>query len=241
MTFPAEGGALKGYLFTPPGDGPFPLMICNHGSTIEQGTWDVSRPGTAALLASWGIASFLPHRRGYGNSPGVPWREEVTAEYGTEDYDRQLVARLDAESTDVLAALTFVATLPEIDAAHIGVIGSSFGGTNTLLAASKSDRFTCAVNFAGAAMNWDRTPMLRAFMTEASLQFTMPLFLIQAANDYSTRPTTELGRALADAGRTVWSKVYPAFGVNPMEGHLFESRGAQFWAADVHRFLERYL
>ena len=57
---------------------PFPCMICNHGSGIDKDTFDVSRPGSAALLLSWGIASFLPHRRGYGNSPGPAWREEVT-------------------------------------------------------------------------------------------------------------------------------------------------------------------
>src|SRR6185437_5634626 len=113
----------------------------------------------------WGIASFLPHRRGYGASEGTAWRDDVSAEYGTDDYDRQLAARLDAESDDVLAALAVVSKLPEIDARHIGVMGSSFGGTTTLLAASKTDRFTCAIDFAGAAMNWDRTPGLRQLMT----------------------------------------------------------------------------
>ena len=36
-------------------------------------------PAPPSLLMSWGIASFLPHRRGYGNSEGPGWREEVTA------------------------------------------------------------------------------------------------------------------------------------------------------------------
>src|SRR5579862_5874006 len=55
---------LKGWLHLPPGPGPFPCLITNHGSGIDKDTLDVSRPGTAALLMSWGIASFLPHRRG---------------------------------------------------------------------------------------------------------------------------------------------------------------------------------
>jgi len=241
MTFPSGGRALKGYLFLPPGEGPFPCLICNHGSGIEQGSLDVSRPGSAALLMSWGIACFLPHRRGYGNSPGPAWRSEVSAEFGTDEYDRQLLARLDAESSDVIAALDLVAGLPEIDPAHIGVFGSSFGGTNTLFAASKERRFTCAVDFAGAAMNWDRTPGLRAGMTAAAAKVEMPLFLIQAGNDYSVRPTLELAAALDGHASPVWSKIYPNFGCNAMEGHLLESRGASVWAEDVHRFLERYL
>src|SRR5207302_4854544 len=141
------------------------------------------------LLMSWGIASFLPHRRGYGNSPGRAWREDVAAEPGTPDYDRQLAARLDAESDDVIAALAFVAALPDIRADHVGVMGSSFGGVNTLLAAAKTDRFRCAVEFAGAAMNWEKAPSLREKMLAAARSAKPPIFFIQAANDYSVAPT----------------------------------------------------
>lgn len=241
IAFSSAGYALKGYLFLPPGKGPFPAMICNHGSTINKDTLDVCRPGTAALLMSWGIASFLPHRRGYGNSEGPGWREEASAEFGTPDYDAQVSARLGRESDDVIAALNVVAALPEIRSDHIGVMGSSFGGINTLLSAAKTDRFRCAVEFAGAAMNWERTPALRQLMTQAALKLTQPIFFIQAANDYSIRPTQELAAALAPTGKTVWSKIYPAFGLTPEEGHLFESRGSRLWADDVRMFLERFL
>lgn len=233
--------ALKGWLHLPPGPGPFPCLITNHGSGIDKGTLDVSRPGTAALLISWGIASFLPHRRGYGASQGSAWREDVSAAFGSVAYDAQLAARLDAEASDVLAALDVVAALPEIDAGHVGVMGSSFGGTTTLLAASRTSRFTCAIDFAGAAMNWDRTPGLRALMLDAARHLTIPVFLIQAENDYSIRPTQELAQAAADSGQIVQSRIYPVFGVNPHEGHLLESRGPVIWSADVRRFLECHL
>lgn len=241
LIFESSGRALHGYLFVPPGEGPFPLMVCNHGSGIEQGTLDVSRPGTAALLMSWGIASFLPHRHGYGNSPGPAWREEASAPHGTAEYDSQVSARLDRESNDVLAALDHAAGLLGVRADHIGVMGSSFGGITTLLAASKTDRFRCAVEFAGAAMNWERTPGLRALMTAAALKLTQPILFIQARNDYSIRPTQELAAALAPTGKIVWSKIYPPFGINNHEAHLLESRGPMIWADDVRMFLERYL
>ena len=63
--------------------GPFPGLVVNHGSTIHPGTSDLCRPGTAAVLTAWGYAVLLPHRRGYGNSAGPTWRQEVTAEFGT--------------------------------------------------------------------------------------------------------------------------------------------------------------
>src|SRR3954468_3804325 len=98
LSFQSGALTLKGYLHLPPGKGPFPCLITNHGSTVAQGSLDVSRPGVAAQLMCWGIASFLPHRRGYGNPPGLPWRDEAAAEPGSADYDRQLAARLEAES-----------------------------------------------------------------------------------------------------------------------------------------------
>jgi dienelactone hydrolase len=241
VPFRSGNYALKGYFYVPPGAGPYPCMVLNHGSGIDRGTLDVSRPGTAPLLASWGIASFLPHRRGYGNSEGPAWREEVSAPFGTPEYDAQLAARLDRESEDVLAAGETVAALPEVCADHIGVMGSSFGGVNALLAASKSKRFRCTVEFAGAAMNWDRTPGLRKLMTEAALRLTIPIFFIQAANDYSIRPTRELAQALEGSRVTFQAKVFPAFGFNAHEGHLFERDGAHLWGPEVRSFLERTL
>jgi len=232
---------LKGWLHRPPGPGPFPCVITNHGSGIDKGSDDVCRPGTAALLMSWGVASFLPHRRGYGASEGPGWREEVPAPFGTAEYDAQLARRLDAESDDILAALDVVATLAEIDAAHIGLMGSSFGGTTTLFAASKSPCFTCAVDFAGAAMNWDHTPSLSALMIAAARQLAMPVFFIQARNDYSVGPTIELTAALVGTKQVMQSRIFPEFGLNHHEGHLLESRGPTVWAADVRQFLERYL
>ncbi|MCB1493259.1 MAG: prolyl oligopeptidase family serine peptidase [Rhodobiaceae bacterium] len=232
---------LKGYLYLPPGEGPFPLMITNHGSSIHQGTSDICRPGTAAVLLSWGLASFLPHRRGYGNSPGTPWREDVSAEYGTDEYDTQLAARLDAESEDVIAALDHVEALPEIDSGHIGVMGSSFGGTVTLLAASKCPRFRCAVEFAGAAMNWEKTPGLRKLMIGAAARLTQPTFFLQAENDYSTRPTVELAASLEGSDKVIRHKVYPGFGLTKDEGHFLYGQGAAIWGDDVRGFLERWL
>ena len=100
----SAGLDLAGFLFLPPGEGPFPAMVINHGSSIQQGSDEPCRPGIAALLNSWGIACLMPNRRGYGNSPGVPWREEVSAPFGTPEYDKALATRLDGESDDVVAA-----------------------------------------------------------------------------------------------------------------------------------------
>ena len=241
VSFESDGRILNGYLYVPPGDGPFPCMITNHGSSIHQGTSDVCRPGTAAVLMSWGVASFLPHRRGYGNSPGPAWREEVSAEYGTEEYDAQLEQRLIDESRDVIAALGMLEAHPEIDAGHIGVMGSSFGGTVTLLAAADCPRFRCAVEFAGAAMNWERAPRLREAMLAAAQQLTQPIYFMQAQNDYSAAPTAELAASLEGTDKVCQSRIFPGFGLTKDEGHFLYGQGAAVWGAEVRRFLDQWL
>jgi carboxymethylenebutenolidase len=241
VSFEADGRTLKGYLYLPPGDGPFPCMVTNHGSSIHQGTSDVCRPGTAAVLMSWGVASFLPHRRGYGNSPGAAWREEVNAEYGTNEYDVQLEERLINESRDVIAALAMLESHPKIDAGHIGVMGSSFGGTVTLLAAANCPRFRCAVEFAGAAMNWERAPRLRQAMLQAAQQLTQPIYFMQAQNDYSVGPTLELAASLAGGDKICLSRVFPGFGLTKDEGHFLYGQGAAIWGDEVRRFLDQWL
>lgn len=241
LTFRSGDDNLTGFLFLPPGTGPLPCMVYNHGSGVDKDSQDLCKPAIAATLMSWGIAGFIPHRRGYGRSPGPGWREEVTGEFGTEAYDIQLVARLDRESDDVVAALDFLQSRPEIQADRIGVMGSSFGGINTLLAAAKTDRFRCAVEFAGAAMNWERTPKLREHMLSAAVSLTRPIFFIQAENDFSTGPTRELSAAMESAGKRVKARVFPPFGLTHWEGHLFERSGTMIWGPEVRRFLERWL
>jgi carboxymethylenebutenolidase len=210
---PGGERTLAAFLYVPRGAGPFPGLVLNHGSTIHPGTSDVCRPGTAAVLTAWGYAVLLPHRRGYGNSAGPTWREEVTAEFGTA----------------VIAAN------------RVGVLGSSFGGVMSLLAAARRPGLRCAVDFAGAAMNWERTPTLRAMMLEAARQLAVPIALVQAENDYSTAPTRELAAELERPGKAHAARVFPAFGLTADEGHLFFQNGAPIWGSWVRAFLHRWL
>jgi dienelactone hydrolase len=238
---PAGARELAAYFYLPPGAGPFLGLVLNHGSTIHPGTSDFCRPGTAAVLTAWGYAVLLPHRRGYGNSEGPTWRQEVTAEFGTDEYDQALAARLEREAEDVAAAVDWLGSRPEVAAGRVGTIGSSFGGVMALLGAAQRPALRCAVDFAGAAMNWERTPTLRATMLGAARRLTVPIALVQAENDYSTAPTRALAAELTRLGKVHAARVFPPFGLTADEGHLFFQNGAPIWGPWVRAFLDRWL
>jgi dienelactone hydrolase len=171
----------------------------------------------------------------------MSWKEEVNAEHGTPEYDRRLVMRLDGEADDVVAALDHLLTMPEVIPERVGVMGSSFGGVMTLLSAAREPRFRCAVEFAGAAMNWEVAPLLREYLLGEAAKLTQPIFFAQAENDFSIRPTLELAESAKKAGKVVYHRIYPAFGLTHMEGHLLCGQGGQIWAEDIRWFLEKYL
>jgi dienelactone hydrolase len=241
VRIPSGPRALAGYLYLPPGPGPFPALVLSHGSTVHQGTSDFCRPGTAAVLTGWGYAVLLPHRRGYGNSAGPSWQQEVTAEFGTPEYDQALAARLGREAEDVVAAIDWLAARPEITGDRIGLIGSSFGGVMSLLGAARHPGVRCTVDFAGAAMNWERTPTLRRTMLAAARDLTVPIALVQSENDYSAAPTRELAAECARLGKPHAARVFPSFGLTADEGHLFFQNGAMIWGPWVRTFLDRWM
>jgi hypothetical protein len=120
-------------------------------------------------------------------------------------------------------------------------MGTSLGGINSLFATVKEPAVCCAVNFAGAAMNWERNRPLVEAMKNAASQVEKPVLYVQAANDYSIGPTRELPPLAREAGRIAEGHIFPPFGLTPHEGHLLAPRGPSIWGGVVGRFLEKWL
>jgi hypothetical protein len=69
----------------------------------------------------------------------------------------------------------------------------------------------------------------------------MPVFFLQAQNDYDLTPNRVLSEHVKARGRPVESKVYPSYGFGAQGGHSFCVRGANIWGPDVVKFIQAHL
>src|SRR5206468_4875198 len=100
VVFPGGGVDLHGYLWEPPGRGPFPTVLYNHGSEKLPG----SKPTLGAFFTTQGFAFFVPHRRGQGLSPGQ-YISDLVAQSPPAQQNQVVVDQLVAQVDDVAAAL----------------------------------------------------------------------------------------------------------------------------------------
>ncbi len=151
---------------------------------------------------------------------------------------------------DVFAALDWLTRQPAVDPRRIVVSGVSFGGVQTLLAAERGGGFRAGVAFAPGAISWgDGTGKINRRLETAVRNRKLPLFVLQARNDYSLGPVEVLGPLLDRVKLLYRVELYPAFGTRTPGmsdeawhalGHArFATRGGEIWGADVFAFIEQ--
>lgn len=94
-----------------------------------------------AMLARMGVIVFAWDLIGYADSTAIPHREGFTdaaAELRQQNF-------LGLQMWNAVRAVDWLATLPDVDPARIGVNGASGGGTQSLLLAAIDDRIAAAV------------------------------------------------------------------------------------------------
>lgn len=248
VSYSSGGLRIQAYLYLPQGQGPFPVVIYNHGSRQGQERAPVAWRHIGAALTQSGYAAFVPERRGYGKSDGVPFSAEVGKDSGA-----RLVARMQAETDDVLAAIPALEAVPQIDARRMGIMGFSLGGIITMFAVSRTNAFRAAVDQAGGSLEWDRSSGLRTAMEQAARQVKAPVLLMDAVNDRTTASVTTLARILQETGSPHQVRIYPPYDPPPVQaamarrqgvafGHLiFLAEGMPLWQSDLVEFLDRYV
>ncbi len=132
VSFYSEGVKLAGDLFLPadvkPGDRRAGIVLC-HGYT---GVRSIYLPDNARALAEAGYVVMSFDYKGWGDSEGPKSR--------LAPYSRV---------ADVQAALTFLGAQPEVDAARLGIYGTSYGGATVVFVAAVDPRVKCVVSVVG--------------------------------------------------------------------------------------------
>jgi uncharacterized protein len=115
IDYPSDGLTITGVMNVPKGDGPFPVIIMNHGFFAR--SVYISGDGTdrsSAFLAEHGYITLAPDYRSWGRS-----------DIGNSFFYSGLVI-------DVINLLNAVNSIPQADSARIGMWGHSMGGGVTL-------------------------------------------------------------------------------------------------------------
>jgi carboxymethylenebutenolidase len=253
VTVPSGVLRLKAYFWRPAGPGPSPAVLFVHGSGSTDGahTWEFAITETAQMLApvfvKHGYAFLYLFRRGQGLSADQgPFMQEILqrekAAKGEEARKRlQFVLETTDHLDDVMAGLSFLKTQPGVDARRTAVVGHSFGGQLSLLAAERDSSLRAAVTFGAAAGSWESSEEIRERLLTAIRKTTVPIMLVHAENDYSTAPGKALDSELARLGKTHLLRIYPPFGKTAKDGHMFIYTDVGEWEGDVFRFLDQYV
>jgi dienelactone hydrolase len=219
---------------------PAPLVIYNHGFRPDA---RASLPFLflGKLFNDAGFSVLVVERRGWGKSDGATYRSVVG-----NSVDNPLVDRLLSESDDVIAALEFAKRLEDVDADRIGVAGWSLGGIITMLTISRTAGFRAAINQAGGALLWNRSPAIQAALVAAGREAKTPAMIMVAENDRTTEAARAVAGAMGSAGMAHELKIYPPYDpprpdTATAPGHLlFGNAGVGIWGADAISFLRRH-
>ena len=244
LQFPSGNLRLRGLLWKPRGNGPFPAVLFHHGSGRS---YEREMAALGPVYASHGYVFFVPFRRGQGlSSDRGPYIGTMIDDerrlHGDSAWAQMIVDQLSGPHfDDVVAARVFLAGRPFVDRRRIAVAGNSFGGIMTMITVERDTGFRAALDFAGAAQTWKEAPQVRALMLHAATNARVPVFFGQAENDYDLTPSRALGAAMTAAKKPNTVRIFPAFGSTTAEGHSFGYFGGAIWAPDVFAFLAEHL
>jgi dienelactone hydrolase len=242
-TVPAEGGTtLVARVIRPPGQGPFPLVVLNHGSPRDDADRPRMTPGGLAAqarrfaLGGWVATAVL--RRGYGASTGG-WAEG----FGPCDSADYVKAGL-ATASDIASTVRHFQKMPYVDRNKVVAVGVSAGGFGSIAFSSLNLPGVVAVlNFAGGRGSQKAdTVCSKDRLVDAAKSFghtaRTPTLWVYADNDhfFGPRLAQDLFGAYTKAGGQASFVKAPSFGE---EGHYLFSldEGLPIWRPMANAFL----
>ncbi|RDU97995.1 alpha/beta hydrolase family protein [Trinickia dinghuensis] len=239
-----ETGKVAITQFSPNGEGPFPILILNHGrATSDRGTPPRFRyTRQVAYFLKRGFIVFVPTRIGYGQY-GTAFDPEYSGKCRRKDY----VPMIQAARIEESAVLDYAKRQPHVDPHRIVIVGQSVGGfVTTSVAAENPDGVVAAINFAGGSGGDPAThpgvpcesDRLEAMYQRFGKTARVPMLWIYTQNDQFFAPqySSAWHAAFVHAGGNAEYKLFPPFGTN---GHFLFGNGTDIWEPTVSAFLDR--
>lgn len=227
-------GKLETTIFMPPGEGPFPLLVLNHGKSLG----DPRSQERARFLAisrefvKRGYAVVIPMRTGFGNSSG---------EYVEQHCDMTANGQIQAD--DLHDVLAYAARQPWADPDRILIGGQSYGGLTAMAFATHDfPGVKGALNFAGGlrtpGCSW-QTSLVRAFGTYGG-QTRIPSLWFYGENDsyFDHALASRMHQAYTKAGGNA---TLVQFGAFKHDAHAMSGSrdGVRIWLPETEKFLRK--
>jgi dienelactone hydrolase len=245
---PAQDGTtmMRSTVYRPPGAGPFPLAVVNHGSTqneLRRAEFRVPRfTAVSRWLVGRGYAVAVPQRPGHG-ATGGPYLEQqgrcANVDYAKAGY---------GAAASIAAAIEYMTRQPFVRPNGVLVVGQSAGGWGALaLAARNPPNVAAVIAFApGRGGRVDNVPnrncapdrlvaAARAFGAKAKV----PTLWLYAENDSYFGP--DLSRRLVEAYRSAGGRAdYRLFPPIGDDGHRMIDlpQAVPVWGPVTAKFLD---
>jgi dienelactone hydrolase len=229
---------LETTIFKPPGAGPFPLAVVNHGKAIGDPKFD-PRARFVSLtreLLKMGYVVAIPMRPGFSKSTGTLVNSRCN-----------MKSAGDVQADVIVQFIAKFRSRPYVDGSNILVIGQSYGGLTAMaLASRKIEGMKGVVNFAGglkwespnAPCNWQGT-LVEAFESYGK-EAKVPSIWFYGDNDSywgSELPKT-LYAAYGKAGGKAELVSYGTWPYGDAHGMVTSYKSLSIWLEPTRKFME---
>lgn len=227
---------LETTIFKPPGPGPFPLVLMNHGKAPGNPAF---QPRSRYIVISRefverGYAVLIPMRRGFSKSSG---------QY--IDGGCNLEGNGNAQADDVEGVLNYATLQPWADKTRILIMGQSHGGLTTMaLGARNIANVKALVNFAGGlrrdeiGCQW-RLSLIDAF-ADYGKKTKVPSVWFYGANDsyFDPEQASRMHAAYIKTGTDAKLIAYGPF-KNDSHGMSSSPEGVAIWWPETEALLKK--
>jgi dienelactone hydrolase len=226
---------LETTIYKPDGDGPFPIVVINHGKAAGDSRFQArSRPGSAArYFMSRGYVVVVPMRRGFSKSTGSYIGGGCNVESNGI-----------AQAEDVKDVLDYITAQLYADKSQIVIAGQSHGGWTTLAFGTLSyPGVKGLVNFAGG-LRQESCPGWESTLARAAGSYgentRLPSLWFYGDNDsyFSVTTHSDMFKRYTAAGAPARLVSFGVFGsdVHSMFG---SQEGLRIWQPEMTAFLKQ--